>query len=306
MTLSELKNQVNALTGVTDGDTLAAVIQGAASEIWDSVDLPNTLQEIHVTTNSERYITFPWEVYKIRGVKSANERYVIELNSIHPYYQDYNFYQSEYICRVIRHVPIYNKITNASSLKFKARANVTEDITLTITGEIDNASYCVEPLVLTSGSREVISVENYVNIPRAIVKDKRTAVDIDIYDASGNLLGVFPNHLLESRYIMAQMYDRCTTIASPFSGCFHVLFKPHPPQLSADHDTFPDPFSQVVVFKATERLFLRDSGNLEVASLYNEKALALLNQFTADDTRGKMIHPSRKEDKLTSKYHGYL
>lgn len=304
MTLLELKSKLADITGLTEASTQRTLIQLAAEELWNSVDLPNSLQEIRVTTAADRFVTLPWQVYKVRGVKFANSRNSVEINTIHPYYNDLDFYVSDLSCRVLRYVPIHTRITNASTLKFKARKAVTSDVDFTITGEVDNASYVVEPLTLPAGSREVISEERYVNIPRSITKALPSEVDVDIYDASGNLLGVFPNHLLECRYLLCQMYDRCTQIANTLDGCFDVLFKPYAPPLYSDGDAFPDPFAQVVLFKAVEQHFLKSDTNM--ASVYNEKALELLKQFTADDTRGKKIKPRIPMDKLTTVYAGRL
>lgn len=306
MILTEFREKLQAITGITAEDVLDSAIQMAAVEVWESADLPDTLQEVRVCTGSERFVTMPWQVHKIRGVKSANNRYTLQINSVHPYYQDMRYYQSELDCRVVRYVPLHTKITNASTLKFKARKTVNEDVTFTISGEIDNASFVVEPLVLSSGAREVISVERFVNVPLSITKNIRTETDVDILDASGNLLATFPNHLLECKYMLLQMYDRCTSQYGSLSGCFDVLFKPHVPQMSEDTDAFPDPFSQVVLFKAAEQVTLRDTDKLDVAAAYNEKALALLRQFTADAVRGKTLKPNIQMDRLATMYTGHL
>ena len=306
MTLHELREKLKAVTGITSEEPLKSALQMAAVEVWESADLPDTLQEVRVCTGAERFVTMPWQVHKIRGIKSANNRYALQINTVHPYYQDMRYYQSELDCRVVRYVPLRTKITNASTLKFKAQKAVSEDVTFTISGEVDTATYVVEPLVLSSGHREVISTERFVNVPLSITKNIRTETDVDILDASGNILATFPNHLLECKYMLLQMYDRCTSQYSAVSGCFDVLFKPHPPQLDEDTDTFPDPFSQVVVFKAAEQITLRDTDKLDVAAAYNEKALSLLKQFSADAVRGKTLKPNIQMDRLTTRYQGLL
>lgn len=304
MTLLELKSKLADITGLTETSTQRTLIQLAAEELWNSVDLPNSLQEVRVTTAADRFVTLPWQVFKVRGVKFSNSRTALEINTIHPYYNDLDFYVSDLSCRVLRYVPLHTRITNASTLKFKARAVMEDDVDFNITGEVDNASYVVEPLTLPAGSREVISQERYINIPRSITKSSPCDLDVDIYDASGNLLGTFPNHLTECRYLLCQMYDRCTQISNTLDGCFDVLFKPYAPPLYNDGDAFPDPFAQVVLFKAVEQHFLKS--DTDTASVYNEKAAELLKQFTADDVRGKKIKPKITLDKLTTVYAGRL
>lgn len=306
MNLSTMIAHVREQSGQSSADVIKSAIQLAAQEVWDSVDMPNSLQELRVCTDSERYITFPWQVHKIRKVRSAYNRVDLEINRVNAHYNDANFYQGEFVCRILRKIPLQDKITNASTLKFKLKKAETFDVTFTITGETDMASRCIEPVIIYAGSTEAYSVERYVNIPDSITKNRRLSADTIITDASANTLATFAAHLLECTYYLAQMYDRCITRYSSYQGCFDVVFKSHMPPLEDENDTFADPYSQVIIFKALEQIYLKSKDTIQVSAAYNEKAKALLAQFTTDELAGTTVRPSVKHNRFVSYYPGRL
>jgi len=306
MNLSSMVSHVREQSGQSSADAIKSAIQLAATELWNTVDLPNTQQEVRVCTNSERYVTLPWQVYKVRKVREAYSRVDYEINRTVAHYNDGNFYQKDWTCRILRKVPLELRITNASTLKFKLKKAEAFDVTFTIAGETDMATRCIEPLVIPAGQTENYSVERYVNIPDSITKDKRLSADTEIWDASSNKLATFGAHLLECTYYLAQMYDRCVSIYSPYAGCFDIVYKPHMPPLVEDNDYFPEPFDQIVIFKALEQLYLRSKDTLPAAAAYNQKALSLLQQFNLDELAGTTLRPSVKFNAFVSRYAGKI
>lgn len=306
MNLSDMIDAVRAHSGQASTDIIRSSIQLAAEEIWNTVDLPGVLREIRVCTNSERYVTLPWEVYKIRKVRTSNGRVDMELNTVTSHYNDGNFYQSEITCRILRKVPLHTRITNASTIRFKLKKVETSDVTFTIMGSTDLAGRCIEPVVVPAGSLTQDTVERYFGIPDSITKNRGLLSDTEIIDASGNEIGIFPAQLSECSYYLCQMYDRCSTISSPYLGCFDVVYKPHMPPLTDDLDVFPSPFHQVVIFKALEHIYLKSDETVDVASQYNQKALAILVQFAADENAGRTLKPAVKSNPFVTKYAGRL
>lgn len=306
MNLSDMITHVREQSGQSSDAVIRSAIQLAAQEVWDSVDLPNTLQELRVCTNSERYITLPWKVYKIRKIRSSNARVDYEINRVTAHYNDMNYYQSDIVHRILRKVPLENYITNASTLKFALRKAEDFDVVFTITGETDLAGRCIEPVTIAAGHTTGESVERYINIPDSITKNVLLSTDTDIIDASLNRLATFPAHLKECTYYLAQMYDRCISQYSPYNGCVDIVYKPHMPPLEDDNDIFPSPFNQVVIYKALEQIYLKSKDTIQVAQAYNSKALAILQQFTMDELTGTTLRPSVKANPFVTRYGGQL
>lgn len=297
---------VRAHSGQASDDVIRASIQMAAEELWNSVDLPGTLREARVCTNNERYVTLPGEVYKVRKIRSAMGKVDMELENINGQYNDMNFYQPEITCRMLRKVPLHTKINNASTLRFKLRRAESADVTFTITGSTDMAMRVVEPVTITAGSTYQDTVERYFDIPDSITKDRPLSTDTQIIDAEGIELGLFPAQLSVCEYYLCQMYDRCSTVYSPYLGCFDVVYKPHMPPLTDDLDIFPAPFHQVVIYMALEQICMKSDETIKVAAAYKQKALSLLMQFTADEQAGRTVKPAVKRNLFVTRYSGKL
>lgn len=306
MNLTDMVAAVRNASGQSNTEVVKSAIRMAAEEVWNTVDLPNILQELRVCTNSERFIALPWQVSKVRKVRTTNGKVDMELNTVNALYNDGQFYQSDVICRILRKVPLHTKITNASTIRFALKKVESTDVTLTITGQTDLSGRCIEPVVIPAGRLYNETVERYANIPDNITKSRATATDIVISDATGNEIGVFAAHLSECTYYLAQLYDRCTTINSPYLGCFDIVYKPHMPPLADDNDIFPAPYHQVVIFKALEQIYLKSDETIAVSQAYNQKALALLQQFSVDENVGKTMRPTVKTNPFVTKYAGKL
>ena len=306
MNLTDMITAVRNASGQASTDVIRSAVQLAAEEIWNSVDLPNVLQELRVCTNSERFIALPWQVSKIRKVRTTNGRIDMEINDVTAHYRDQNFYQDDIAVRILRKVPLHTKITNASTVRFKLKKPETFDVSITITGSTDLSGRCIEPVVIQAGSTYQDTVERYINLPDNITKAQTTSADIEILDASGNEIGLFAAHLSECTYYLAQLYDRCVSINSPYLGCFDIIYKPHMPPLRDDNDIFPAPYHQVVIFKALEQIYLKSDETIKVAQAYNAKALSLLQQFSADENTGKTLRPNVKTNAFVTKYAGRL
>ena len=306
MNLTDMITAVRNASGQSSSEVIKSAIQLAAEEVWNSVDLPNVLQELRVCTNSERFIVLPWQVSKIRKVRTTNGRVDMEINDVTAHYRDQNFYQDDIAVRILRKVPLHTKITNASTIRFKLKKVESFDVKITITGQTDLSGRCIEPVTIQAGSTYQDTVERYVNLPDNITKAQTTAADIEILDASGNEIGLFAAHLSECTYYLAQLYDRCYTINSPYLGCFDIVYKPHMPPLKDDNDIFPAPYHQVVIFKALEQIYLKSDETISVAQAYNAKALSILQQFSADENTGRTLRPNVKNNPFVTRYAGRL
>jgi len=306
MNLTDMIEAVRAASGQSNTDVIKYAIRMAAEEVWNTVDLPNVLQEMRVCTNSERFISLPWQVSKVRKVRTTNGKVDMEINSVNALYNDGQYYQTDIVCRILRKVSLHTKITNASTLRFSLKRVENFDVHIVVSGNTDLSSRCVEPVVIPAGSLSYDTVERYFGIPDSITKSETTGSDITITDASGNEVGIFAAHLTDCTYYLAQLYDRCTTINSPYLGCLDIVYKPHMPPLRDDNDVFPAPFHQVVIFKALEQINMKSDETIQTAKLYNEKAFNLLMQFSQDENVGKTLRPAVKSNPFVTKYSGQL
>lgn len=301
MTLIELVTAVQALSGLSEEERVKSAVRLAAKEVWNTTDIPGTAQEIRIRADEQMFATLPYNVYQIRGVRNPVDKQQRELNTIHPQYHDSSWFQSYWTWRLIRRVPLQRAITNASTLVFRLKRTQTVPVNIIITGQVDYASKVVEPVTIAAGARQVETVERFVDIPMAIVKDHPTVSDMEILDADGRVLGVFPNHLRESQYQLVQFHDR-NTVRHTYDGVFDVLFKPHMPNLEEHGDVFPAPFDQTVVYKALEQLKLGSESELAtgIADAYNTKAAQVQGQFERDALQGKTLRPNYKRNPFVS------
>lgn len=293
MNFGAIKEHIHRFAGVSDEALIAVAANFAATEVWSSVDIPGTLKEIRVKTAEDRFVTLPWQVYQPRSVKSADTLISVSLYTIHAAYQDYSPYHHMYECRVLGKIPLQDRILNSSTIRFQLRKEEDSDVILNIVGATDLASRISEQIIIPTGSLYADSLNRFLDIPDSITKTAATEVDIDIYDCDNRLLATFPNHLTDCSYSLCQLRDRSEVSVGNFD-LFDILFKPHPPVLVQDSDYFPDPWAHLVVYKALEQLQLGNVAQLDVATAYNAKSVAVLKQFSSSDIEGKTLRPNIK------------
>lgn len=307
MLFQEIDETVKSLSGVTDAATRKAAIHLAAEEVWNSLDIPGTMQEIRVDTGANRYVTLPWQVYKVRGIKNAYDRVPVEVNTIHPLYHDYSSFLTPGDMAVeLGRIPLKQKITNASTLTFTLRKKESVDVVINIVGEVDNASRVIEPVTIPAGQLSAESVERFINLPTSITKTAVNRYDIDIADADGVVLGTIPNHLYSASYLLYQFRDRCLSDGTPLRDGFDIMFKPHLPPMTEGGDFFPAPYHQTVIFKALEQLKMGNESELDVATAYNSKGMEVTKQFNSDAVNGKTLRPNVRHKSNYSHFHGSI
>lgn len=290
--IAQVIQQVADMSGQSDRTRILAAINAAAQEIWNTFDLPGSMREIRVSTDSNKFITLPWYVLAIRMIRNAHDRNPVDLVTAHRQYQAYKGYQNPYQWRVISRTPLLRAITTASTLTVSRLRADQEKVTVTITGVPSYASRVIEPIVFEVGQQEIETEEAYREIT-AITKSATTKSDFEIKDAKGTVIAMLPNHLLSAPNWLIQVLDRCDTTSSANVSCFDVLYKPVLGVIEEDgqlfSESFPEQYEQVVIFKALEQLYLAKEDMLPVAMQYNQKARALVEQFTAHDDLGKTL-----------------
>lgn len=283
MILKELKERIAGVTSIGNGDKLLHKIQIAANEIWETVDLPGCLMEDYYVIGENNYITLPYHVGKIRGVKPLRHDFNTTLNSMVPAYFDNGYRISPWRARILRTTPLVRDIGEASTLVIKARKPVSGTVLISIAGPTDLAARGSETLGIDPGDSEVETDNRYTDL-NLLVKDVKTATDLDVYNAAGEIVALLPNNLLEARNTLIQIWDNGETQLGNYSVA--VLYKPTLPPLVDDLDSFPDPYAHALELKIIEYFMIESADKLEQASVFAIKSDNLIGRFSADAERG--------------------
>lgn len=290
--LTDVARDLAAMSGQTDDAKIIALINTAAHEIWDTVDLPGVLREVRVNTDNERFTTLPNDVYRIRRVKQVSSKMAIDLVTASDAYSDSFYTMGFFTWRLLWRVPLCRRITNATRLTFRAKQPLTERCTIEITGPTDVGSRVTDTLRIDANQTTVQSNDNFIDVLN-ISKNVVTNSDIEVLDAESNVVSVIPNHSNSPQYWLVQILERCNTVSGQYQ-CFDVLYKPILPPITTLKDYFPEGFEQVLLFKALEQVYLGKEDMIGTAKEYNTKALSLLAQFQVDESMGKSLRPNVK------------
>ncbi len=299
--LKDVIDFVRARTGLVRSDALRE-INYAWNEIYNSDDLPNSLQEISIAPidNTAR-ISLPWFVGFIRGVKINQGRLRIDLNTPRPYYQDDHYTQSPYIWRVLGTSPLSTAITNATTVKLTFRQPVTEQVIVTLMGPDDRGADAREQITFNVGDTEKTSTKRFIDFTQ-IAKNIITDTDLEVLTQNDAVISIVPNSGFAAKNTIVQITDKCYKLCT-FCRCFDVLFKRTTPYLY--YDEAPVPFEEVLMAKTLEWISLPKDGQEKKAELFGLKAVSLLSGYNANErSETKMLDLGR--NKFTTNYVGTL
>lgn len=296
MSLTTVEADFKRMSGSVDSDAALAILNLAAQEIWDSVDLPGELREVRLTTDSERYCTLPFDAHKIRAVRLVTGATPMEIVPIGDRYVEGRRLQNYWTWRQLYRTPLQTRITNATKLTFTARKKLDARCTLTLGGPTSLGTRVYETLVIDANQQSVTSQECYQDLVK-LDKDVVTNSDIIVKDGTGAELSILPNHALAASYWLVQIRETCASSGSCNGcNCFDVLYKPALQPFADLNAYWPAIAESVLLFKALEHFYLGREEMLAVAQQYNGKALAILQQFQVDEAAGKTIRPQVKRD----------
>lgn len=291
MILKNIIDQVAGLTALNDRSSLVQTINNAAQELWNTIDFPGVLKEEVFTLTADHYITLPYYVQQVRGIKgSSNE--IVELNDKSASYQENSLYNNHYRYTIIKQTPLKAAIHNATTLKVVIAKAETFDVTVTFQGKNELSDCVTESLVFKPGETEKYTVNPFEDIFLA-TKDVTTNYNIKVYDGDGREIIFFPNHLREARNTMIQIAST-EYFQYPIGTYIKVLYKPYLPWMENDYDSFPDKLSMSLLAKIRELVALESKDDLDRASIFSTKAATLFQQAADDQERGqtRRIHHS--------------
>lgn len=283
MILKELKERIAGITSIGNGDKLNHKIQIAANEIWETVDLPGCLMEDYYIIGENNYVTLPYHVGKVRAVKPCNHDYNTTLNSMVPAFYDSGYRISPWRARILRTTPLVRDIGEASTLLVKMKQVSTGTVLISFAGPTDLAARGSETIGLDSGDQEVETMNRYTDL-NLLIKDVKTPVDLEVFNAADELVATLPNNLLEARNTLIQIWDNGETQLGDYSVA--VLYKPTLPPLIDDLDSFPDPYAHALELKILEYFMMESPEKLEQASAFALKSDNLVGRFSADAQKG--------------------
>jgi hypothetical protein len=258
MTILEVLKFISKKTGASLSDTTAGLenVNNSWRALWLQHDIGGQLYEIDVSANSQRFITLPWYVYQIRGVR----RYTGTPQTLYTprvYYQEYRTQQDSVEWVAMHKTPLMNSLVNSGPLTVKARRANPTKVTLLLRGPGEFGTTEVEEIVFEPGETERTTSALFRDVVM-FSKSDVTNTDYILYDIADTLLTVLPSNQKEVWCQVIQATDRCLTPATSECPYFTVLYKEPPTIFTNVNESIPDDWGLVLQ-------------NAVVADILNEK-----------------------------------
>jgi hypothetical protein len=275
--LIDIINNVREVVGINPTDTAAReqllnYINRAGRELYDSMDLPNTLREDQFCLDDDHaHITLPWYVDGIRGIRHVASGCTFQLLDPRSQYSYTEIQQPCDTWRFIRKSPLIRDIPAAGTLTITLTEAQPEALQVAVSGQTTQAFLAIETVTFAAGetsktTTKQFTQENPTGIT-SITKNRVTSVDVIVTDtASGAEIARIPNrHFAATNQIIqiyapghARQYD---------DDCFQILYKLPYQSLWYDNDSFFDPkLEEALVWKSQEHFYARQ-GDPEKANI---------------------------------------
>lgn len=272
----------NLVTNTEQKIVLVALINIAAEEIYEKIDLPECLREICVQVQPNSQLALPPYVGEIRSIRDKCLKQPWSILDLRPRYTEFTWKETWKNFRHKGYSPIQTSIVNAAPLTFTIAT--PDDTVITVTGSTVNARKVTDSVVMSATS--VAGNKNFLTI-ESIIKSKRNDSDIYVYDASSNLLAVVFNDFIESRYILLDVSAYPSAYCGTFS-VMEVLYKLPLRYMELDTDTFPaDNYDSIIASKALQLLMETEEGKELRATYFEARTDKLLSDKVADKLEGQ-------------------
>lgn len=275
--LSDVISFVKSRTGLADRATILREINFAWKEVWNSDDLPGSLNEISFRAANIR-ISLPWYVGEVRGVKRNWDRTRIQLNTPRPYYQDSQIWQSEFEWRLFGPQPLLKTIVNATTLDITIDDAEDENLSVVLLGPDDTAQVRREEVIFTPGVTAKTTTYRFTDLI-AFTKSIVTKSDVRLVNSNSEIISIIPNLLFEANHQFVQIRDNCDI--NSITYCYDVLFKKTTPYLYFDEQ--PVPFQEVLMAKTLEWISMPKDEQISKTQAFAEKGSTLLQQFNNNE-----------------------
>lgn len=262
----------------------------AAEEVYNMTDLIGSLREqVFEAPEGIAMLTLPYYVANIRAVRHYDSLSKIQINDMRPHYFYGSIYQSCFTWREKNKVAIRQSLSNESLLTIRLINSQVSDeqFTVTVVGSTDNSERISETLTFNQNDNSKTTSNQFTGNSalgspsgiRAIIKNKPTKYNLEVLDASGNIIAEIPNSEVESQYTVYQVYDNQGTPVSNDCLCFQVLYKFRFTPFKDDYDNFPcEGYDDAIGWKLEEHSYSKQQGMEQNAILAHEKCLEVILQ----------------------------
>lgn len=281
--LIDVLTQVAADTGldsVQKRDLLLQLLNRAAREMYDLLESNKLYREVTLVVPSNKVVALPSFIGELRGMRMHTNELPFDLHSLaQPRYVNTTLQHKFKNWRDMGESAIHTDLENVGVLTLTCPAIETENVTVSISGQTNNASK-VEELVLINDT-SVDTTNQFGPAIFTISCLSKRENDITIYDADGNEIAILYNTAKKTRYKLVDVSQIFWTIDTTDSGSYiDVLYKVPKIELYRDTDSFfaGDDFDEAW-YNMTMHLFLKPLQNRQSDS--QAFAIAALNILTA-------------------------
>lgn len=270
---------------VNDRALLISKINTACKEVYEFTDLPGSLREITAIVPASSVIALPFYVGELRAMRSHYSFQKIPLIELSmPKYAYMPWKSTWNNWRIMKKSPICKSISNAIYPIVLTMENAeSEDVTVTITGQTQEANRTSETVIFLAGETQVECGKLFTDIFDIVKSSPNnqnitlTAVDQSSLEFT---LAIIPNDHLQALYTIVDVS------ALPFIGdqgtadrYVDVLYKEPLYQLQDDNEEFVcTGFDDAIVAKVCEQWYSELDGGENQAIAWYAKCSDLISK----------------------------
>jgi len=290
MPLSYILSQVGKKMGMNPSvdsqrSVMLRFVNEAAVELYQQSDMAGCLEEQCFKINANQTIALPDYVGQIRAMREQYSQIAITLSQMRPRYNQFNWPDGWRNWRVKNLQTLQTSLTNQSTLVLTVKAVENPPIVVNISGAVDGSANISESVTMDALSKETVNA--YLDVS-SLTKNAHSTYDVYASDIDGNQISYIANDKLKAKF---QIVDISTSPwyppnINPLLGWVEVLYKKALPYLENDNDEFPAVGYDNVLVNKVLQLYYEESGNLQAAISYQQKATQSLAQIHEDANRG--------------------
>lgn len=272
MSFRDIKIRVAQYTGLDDSDTndlalIKQLVNEAAKEVYNSGDLPGSLDEAVFTLDQNYQIALPYLASNIRGLRQYQSQARLALANMSERYQNNPWYRDWERFRIKQDVPIQYDIINAGTLTITAGA--ADGGTLVITGSTLSSNRISETVLMDAS---VKTTTNQFTAIHSITSPARRTYDYNVLDVDSRVLAVLANNSLKTNYQILLLSNYPWASVSE-TQTIEILFKKAFYPFSEDGDEFvASDFDAAIYYKFQSNWDATRKGDEERSLLADKKS----------------------------------
>jgi hypothetical protein len=288
--LSYVLQQIGYKVGLNPADSgqravLLRFANTAAKELYSISDMSGCLEEQYFKINADQTISLPEYVGQIRAMRESWSHIAIKLSQMRPRYNQFNWTQEWRNWRIKGLQTLQTSLQNQSKLIVSATTIESTPAIINISGPSIGSTNVSETITLSS--TPIQTSNTYLDVS-AFTRNTVGQYDIILSDIDGNQISYIPNNKLKAQF---QIIDISTSPwfppnVNPLLGWVEVLYKKSLPWFQNDNDEFPVPGYDEVWINKCLQLWYEEAKDIQTATAYYQKAIALLAQIHEDANRG--------------------